>query len=349
MASHRRPRRPPRRPAPEVRKAPAPIVETHIDRLANSGEGIGQAPDGRTLFVPGTAPGDRVRVRLNDVRRTFARGVLIDVVEAGAERVDPPCPVADTCGGCQWQHLDYPAQVRAKAHIVRDALERIGGRTDIGDVPIESSPEAFGYRGRARVRVERGRPGFRAARSHQHVPIEDCAVLAGPLRAALREFASTHHEDGLWEFALGAPDARHPDGVRVARLGRVQMLVQRFISRVTVNYALLALLQSACFLLLSVHWVACVWGTVATYQDSVGRYSWVDRLERSKGQVQECPGAFARSQGEELKRTAHLEGVKVHLAKSAETSCQARHLSWKAVEIAARCAATFVAILKLIF
>ncbi len=219
MASHRRPRRPPRRPAPEVRKAPAPIVETHIDRLANSGEGIGQAPDGRTLFVPGTAPGDRVRVRLDDVRRTFARGVLIDVVEAGAERVDPPCPVADTCGGCQWQHLDYPAQVRAKAHIVRDALERIGGLTDIGDVPIESSPEAFGYRGRARVRVERGRPGFRAARSHQHVPIEDCSVLAGPLRAALRAFASTRHEDGLWEFALGAPDARHPDGVRVARLG----------------------------------------------------------------------------------------------------------------------------------
>ena len=90
--------------------------------------------------------------------------MLIDVVEAGAERVDPPCPVADACGGCQWQHLDYPAQVRAKAHIVRDALERIGGLTDIGDVPIESSPEAFGYRGRARVRVERGRPGFRAAR-----------------------------------------------------------------------------------------------------------------------------------------------------------------------------------------
>ena len=204
---------------PTARKTPPAVIETRIERPASSGEGIGQAPDGKTLFVPGTAPGDLARVRLDDVRRTFARGALLEVVEIGADRIEPPCPVADACGGCQWQHLDYPAQVRAKARIVQDALERIGGLTDVGEVPVASSPEALGYRGRARIRVERGRPGFRAARSHQHVPVEDCPVLAAPLREALREFARNRQDDGLWEFALGTPDAHHPDGVRVARLG----------------------------------------------------------------------------------------------------------------------------------
>ena len=84
-------------------------------------------PDGLTLFVPFTAPGDRVRVRVLERRRSFGRGEIAELLEAGPGRSAPGCPAFGRCGGCRWQHIDYAAQVKAKREILGEALVRIGG------------------------------------------------------------------------------------------------------------------------------------------------------------------------------------------------------------------------------
>jgi 23S rRNA (uracil1939-C5)-methyltransferase len=120
-------------------------VELTIDAIAAGGDGIGRA-DGVAVFVPRTAPGDRVRVSI-DVRKRFARGTVREVVSPSPDRVEPPCQHYrdDRCGGCQIQHLRYDAQLEAKRTIVRDAIARIGKRS-VERPDIERSESLWRYR-----------------------------------------------------------------------------------------------------------------------------------------------------------------------------------------------------------
>jgi tRNA/tmRNA/rRNA uracil-C5-methylase (TrmA/RlmC/RlmD family) len=88
-------------------------VEVGIERIAYGGDGVGHA-DGLVVFVPRTAPGDRVRTRIVERHPRYARGRLEAVVDAGPARVSPGCPVYGACGGCQLQHLDREAQLESK-------------------------------------------------------------------------------------------------------------------------------------------------------------------------------------------------------------------------------------------
>ena len=118
-----------------------------IESLASGGAGVAHLPDGMTVFVPRTAPGDRVRLR--DVRkhRRHAEAQIAEVVGPGPERVSPPCNhfVSDNCGGCQWQHLSAAAQHEAKRRIVGDALRRVG-KLDVADPELVPSPRSLHYR-----------------------------------------------------------------------------------------------------------------------------------------------------------------------------------------------------------
>ena len=182
-------------------------IEVAIESLAAGGEGVAHDARGRVVFVPLAAPGDRVRVRVVEERARFARAEIEAVLEPGAARVAPRCPVFGVCGGCAWQHVEYAAQVAAKRAILRDALARIGG-VAAPEIEFVASPQPYGYRGRARVLVQGGRVGFRKRRSHDLCAIERCPLLAMPLDAALAEFAScAPAEDGEWELALGSDGA----------------------------------------------------------------------------------------------------------------------------------------------
>ena len=100
-----------------------------IAGIAVGGDGVGRLADGRAVFVPRTAPGDRVALQRGvKLHRSFARGDVAEVVAPGPARVTPPCPhfVHDRCGGCQLQQLAYDAQLAAKRALVGDALRRIG-------------------------------------------------------------------------------------------------------------------------------------------------------------------------------------------------------------------------------
>ena len=86
------------------------ILSLTIDDLAFGGEGVGRA-DGYVVFVPGALPGDRLQVRLVQVRSRFGRGVIESIDEASPQRVEAPCPYFGRCGGCRLQHVAYDAQL----------------------------------------------------------------------------------------------------------------------------------------------------------------------------------------------------------------------------------------------
>ena len=190
--------------------------ELEIHSLAAGGDGVGRAPDGRVVFVPDTAPGDRVRVRVIDMKKRFARARVQQLLASGSTRTDPVCPVFGSCGGCAWQHVDYATQLEAKAAFVTDALRRIGGLVLPNEIRIDPSPSPYGYRGRARLHVLGRRVGFRRRRSHAICATRRCPILLPALDGALRELADRAPlEDGEWEIAA-APSGE----VRVNPPGR---------------------------------------------------------------------------------------------------------------------------------
>lgn len=128
---------------------PIDIVE-----IGAGGTGVGRLPDGRIVFVHGTAPGDRVAAELTTVRRDWARARLVRITEPGPGRRAAPCPLFGGCGGCTLQHLAYAAQLEAKAGIVTRALRRIGG-IEHTVAAVEPSPREFGYRNRMSFTLRR--------------------------------------------------------------------------------------------------------------------------------------------------------------------------------------------------
>lgn len=121
------------------------VVDVTIDRLAQGGRGVARH-EGFVLFVGRGLPGDRIRARVTRVRRSFAEGVLEELVEPGPETVPPQCDPAGECGACTWQRLPYDVQLRLKAELVRDAVVRLGGVEDPPMLPIVGADAPTHYR-----------------------------------------------------------------------------------------------------------------------------------------------------------------------------------------------------------
>lgn len=162
-----------------------------ITGIATGGDGVGRLADGRAVFVPRAAPGERVRLRDGSLKlhRHFGRGEVGEVVTAGAGRVAPPCPhyTQDRCGGCQLQHLSYEAQLAAKRAIVLDALRRIG-KIEIPELEIVEAIEEFRYRTKVSMAVQAGRIiGFHPYdHPGQVFPVIDCHITDSRLTALWR-------------------------------------------------------------------------------------------------------------------------------------------------------------------
>ena len=172
---------------------PDPPLE--IESIAAGGDGVAREPSGRVVFVPRTAPGDRVRVRVEEERSRWARARLDALLEPGPDRAPAPCPYYPECGGCQLQHLDGAGRRAALGQVVRDALERIGGLTDVSVPEPENPGPEFGYRNRITLTLRRTDGGVRAG-YHDHadpdriLDVEDCPLAETPVRrawAVLRE------------------------------------------------------------------------------------------------------------------------------------------------------------------
>jgi 23S rRNA (uracil1939-C5)-methyltransferase len=130
------------------------VTEIRIVRLAAGGDGVGRLPDGKTVFVPRTAPDDLVELSELREHKRFVRARLKTVLEPSPSRVDPRCPhyVVDECGGCQLQHLEYSAQLVARQSFVGDALRRLGKR-DTPDPLIVPATASYDYRTKLTLHV----------------------------------------------------------------------------------------------------------------------------------------------------------------------------------------------------
>lgn len=147
-----------------------------IDRLSYGPAGVGRV-NGKVVFVPETVPGDEVEVEIDEEKKGYARGHVVNIIRPSPHRQAPPCPYVRQCGGCSWQHVAYEAQLRAKEELVREQLRRIGDISDIPLLPILPSPEEWHYRHRIRLRVDQNaRIGFSPPRSHALVEIDSCLI-----------------------------------------------------------------------------------------------------------------------------------------------------------------------------
>jgi len=124
-----------------------------ITDIAFGGEGVARWND-FVVFVPFVLPGETVGVELTEVRKRFARARLIEVLRASRDRVAPLCRYFGECGGCQYQHIDYPAQLRLKHKQVVDIFQRIGACSGADIRPLVPSPQSYGYRNRIMVRSQ---------------------------------------------------------------------------------------------------------------------------------------------------------------------------------------------------
>ncbi len=149
--------------------------DIRMNNLAYGGEAIGRLPDGRVVFVPFAIPGELVRVKIVEDKARQARGGLVEVLEASPERVIPRCQHFGTCGGCLYQHMNYPTQLNAKAAILREQLERIGGLKDFPPVETLAASKPWNYRNSMQFHLtQEGKLGFQRANSNQTFAIGEC-------------------------------------------------------------------------------------------------------------------------------------------------------------------------------
>ena len=161
-----------------------------IEKLIHGGSGVGTF-EGKKIFVPFTVPGDVVEARLIKDHGNFAEAELVRVLESAPERVSPPCPVFGRCGGCQWQHLSYAAQLKWKRAIVVESLNRIG-KLELQDVenlvlPTRASPNEWHYRNRIQLHVRNEKVGFYAPKTNEVVEFSECLIADKKLNAELNE------------------------------------------------------------------------------------------------------------------------------------------------------------------
>ena len=182
---------------PYPRSVQPTVIE--ITTVAAGGDGLGRDEAGRVVFVPGALPGESVVGRVVQQKKDFARGRLLEVVQASADRVEPPCPfVAAGCGGCDWQHAaPTPNAASRPRWWPTPSGARPTSRSSVDEGPVLS---VTGYRTNLRGVAVRGRFGLRRRSSHEVVDIGPCLV-AHPLVDEL------------------VVDGRFPDGEVVLRAG----------------------------------------------------------------------------------------------------------------------------------
>ncbi|MES2964791.1 MAG: class I SAM-dependent RNA methyltransferase [Bdellovibrionota bacterium] len=179
-------------------------IELVIDRLSVGGRGVARH-EGVVIFVPNAAPGDRLMVELSQVKKSFAEAEIVRILEPSLHRVTPPCPVAGVCGGCTWQHVEYPEQLRQKQGLVRESLRKFSGfdvSAEDSVQPTVPSPKPFRYRNRVQLHFDRGRLGFFRKGSRELVDITDCPITDEAIASKIPELKTSIGKNGAGRFEM---------------------------------------------------------------------------------------------------------------------------------------------------
>ncbi len=194
-----------------------------IDGLTSEGQGVGRY-EGYAVFAPFTLPGEEALVRIIKPAANYAVGKLIELKTEAPERVHKPaCGAFFRCGGCQLQHMAYPAQLTAKRQILVDALKRLGGFDNADSlVGATLGGQAYGYRNKGSFPVRdvdgAARAGMFAPRSHRLIPITSCPIACGEVNAALERFCGWLADEKI----QGYDEEKHRGVVRHVAFRRAQ-------------------------------------------------------------------------------------------------------------------------------
>lgn len=154
------------------------IIPLTIESITNEGNGTGHY-EGLAVFVPMTAPGDVLSVRIVQVRSSYCYGIIEKIINPSPLRIEPDCPVCRRCGGCVLRHLDYTEELRQKTFWTADTFRRIGGFS-LNPESCLPSPRQNSYRNKAQYPIGKADGhafcGFYAARSHTVIPCNDCRL-----------------------------------------------------------------------------------------------------------------------------------------------------------------------------
>ncbi len=188
------------------------ILTIEIEDIGTEGQGIGKA-DGLAVFVKGTVIGDIAKVELTKLKKRYAFGKLVELVEPSPYRMEPFCPYDRMCGGCTFGNTDYEGQLQVKEKQVRDRLERLGGLENPKINPIIGMEEPWRYRNKATMPVSTGglitkkggivepvhepRIGFYQSKSHEVVDCQDCLLQSEPAMAAAEALRQFMIEDNI--------------------------------------------------------------------------------------------------------------------------------------------------------
>ncbi|MBA3768165.1 MAG: class I SAM-dependent RNA methyltransferase, partial [Acidobacteria bacterium] len=156
---------------------------------------------GRTIFIGLAAPGDHLRVRINQTRGRIAFASILEITKPSPMRVEPHCPYFGRCGGCDFQQLNYEAQLDAKVQIIRDCLRRIARLEPPAEIPITPSPLRWHYRASAQWQFDpvRRHLGYFERGSHQVCDVVECPVIVSPLQEALNSLREQARDGSLPE------------------------------------------------------------------------------------------------------------------------------------------------------
>ncbi|MFO1477939.1 MAG: class I SAM-dependent RNA methyltransferase [Verrucomicrobiota bacterium] len=181
-----------------------------IDDVAFGGEGVGRL-EGFVVFVPFVLPGETVEAEIAEVKKSFARARLVRVIASSPDRVEPRCRYFAACGGCQYQHMAYEAQLRVKHKQIADLFQRIGGFDSARIAPVVPCPQPYGYRNRIMIRSQWNKPeqrlniGFVRWDGGLVEDIEECLIAEPALSAQISEVRANPPPKGGLKVVLRIP------------------------------------------------------------------------------------------------------------------------------------------------
>ncbi len=197
-------------PPPGAKLTDVQELVGRIEKLVAGGEGLARF-EGVTIFVPRSAPGDRLRIKITERKPDYGRAEIVEILEPGPDRRPDPVPELSLTGVCDLQHLHEAAQSRLKAEAVRETLEHIGKFTLPPDTPVITG-EPWGYRLHTQIHTDIDpvaggvQVGYHARGTNTVIPVSRCPLLVPELEALLAELPAVLGPDAPRRLDLAAGD-----------------------------------------------------------------------------------------------------------------------------------------------
>jgi len=206
------------------------ILELNIDRLTyNGGRGLGRHLN-FVIFVPDTAPGDTVSVKITEAKKNYAVAKLIQILNPGPNRITPKCQYYKFCGGCQLQHITYAEQISQKTSFLLKTIKNLRLELTTKVIP---SPQEFYYRNRIQLHKKNNKVGYYKKNSHELIPVDKCIIAHKNINKALPSI--TGNSDRI-EIALTTDERVITRNPKKADANNLFSQINNGINNLLINY-----------------------------------------------------------------------------------------------------------------